>query len=86
MRDNRAYRSEHDKTHNTVYGCGKSGVHRQTMTGEAIPPIAELPNSQLSHWLVCFVLEVRKRNGALYPPNTLHHLCAGLLRHLRESG
>ena len=38
------------------------------------------------HRLTCFVLEVRKKDGSLYPPNTLHHLTAGLLRHLRESG
>ena len=51
-----------------------------------IPPITEMSNSQLNHWLTCFVLEVRKKDGSLYPPNTLHHLTAGLLRHLRESG
>ena len=25
-------------------------------------------------------------NGSEYPPNSLHHICAGLLRHLRMSG
>ena len=33
-----------------------------------------------------FVLEVRKKDGSEYRPNTLHHICCGILRHLRESG
>ena len=33
-----------------------------------------------------FVLKVRKKDGSEYPPNTLHHICCGILRHLRESG
>ena len=33
-----------------------------------------------------FVLEVRKMNVFEYPPNTLHHLCCGLLRHIRQCG
>jgi hypothetical protein len=31
------------------------------------------------------VLEVRKKDGAEYPPQTLHHLCSGL-RYLRQNG
>lgn len=33
-----------------------------------------------------FVLEVRKKNKDLYPPNTLYQLICGLQRHLRENG
>ena len=45
-----------------------------------------MTDTELSHWLTRFVLEVRKKNGDLYPPNTLHHIVAGLQRHLRWSG
>ena len=38
-----------------------------------------MSTNQLQHWLSRFVLEV-------YPPNTLHHLCAGLMRHVRWNG
>ena len=31
-----------------------------------------------------FVVEVRKTNGAYYPPSTIHQLLRGLLRHMRE--
>ena len=45
-------------------------VHRQGSVGEA-------------RWLTYFVLEVQKKDGSEY---SLHHICAGLLRHFRESG
>ena len=35
---------------------------------------------------VRFVLEVRKKNGDEYPPNSLMHLCCGLVRHLHANG
>ena len=49
-----------------------------------IEDITSLDNSTLQYWMSRFVLEIRKKNG--YPPNTLHHICCGILRHLRESG
>ena len=33
-----------------------------------------------------FIGEVRKRDGSVYPPNTLHHIVCGLMRHLRWNG
>ena len=40
---------------------------------------------QLDHWLSKFVVETRRSDGALYPPNTLYAICCGLLRAVRES-
>ena len=51
-----------------------------------ISPLIELSEPELNQWLACFVLEVRKKDGTVYPPNTLHHLVAGLLRHMRGNG
>ena len=31
-----------------------------------------------------FVLEVRRKDGNEYPPNTLHQLCCGILHYMRE--
>ena len=45
-----------------------------------------MTNEQLTYWLSRFVLEVRKQNGLEYPPNSLHRICAGLLRQLRNGG
>ena len=39
---------------------------------------------ELNFWMSYFYLEVRKRNGEKYPPNTLYQLACGLLRHLRD--
>ena len=32
------------------------------------------------------MLEVRKKNGFEYIPDTLYHIVCGIMRHLRESG
>ena len=32
------------------------------------------------------LLEVRKKSGEEYPPNIVHHICCGLLLHLRWNG
>lgn len=53
---------------------------------DAEADIGALTSQLLQHWLVRFCLEVRKQNGEVYPPNTLHHICCGIMRHLRLSG
>ena len=60
--------------------------YRQTQTGENIPSIETMTHTELTHWLSRFVVEVRKVDGTEYPPNTLHHIVAGLQRHLRFKG
>ena len=55
------------------------------ITGEQIGTIDSLSNQNLNHWLTRFILEVRKQDGSEYPPNSLHHITAGLMRHLRWS-
>ena len=29
-------------------------------------------------------MEIRRRDGKEYPPNTLHQICCGILRYVRE--
>ena len=53
---------------------------------DTIPPLQSIEASQLQHWLTRFVLETRKKNGAEYSPDTLHHLCCGIMRFLRWNG
>ena len=62
-----------------------SDYHAKTHNSE-VPPLTSISPSQFCYWLIRFVLEVRKKDGAEYPPQTLHHLCSGLLRHLRQNG
>ena len=33
-----------------------------------------------------FILEVRKRDGSVYTPNTLYHITAGVMRRMRWNG
>ena len=60
--------------------------HREQTTSCTIPSLCSITLSDLQFWLVRFILEVRKKNGSEYPPDTLHHLCSGIVRFLRTSG
>ena len=70
----------------TTY-CGRNGQISGTQSQKKKVPerIKAMDNKQLQYWLSRFVLEVRKGDGSEYPPNTLHHICCGLLRHIRQS-
>ena len=59
---------------------------REQTTHTHIPSLSTMTVAQLSHWMTRFVLEARKKNGDPYPPNSLHHIVTGLMRHLRWSG
>lgn len=39
----------------------------------------------MNKWLSYFVVEVRKQDGSEYPPSTVHHLCSGIMRHVRNT-
>jgi len=61
-------------------------THRIQTTEATIPTLTQMTKQHLNYWLTRFVLEVRKKCGNVYPPNTLHHIVMGLMRHLRWSG
>ena len=53
----------------------------------AIPsPITSLTREQLAEFLEKFVLEVRKKDGSEYVPETLYHIVCGIMRHLKDEG
>ena len=55
-------------------------------TREVVPDdITQMDNTSLQHWMSQFVLEVRKKGGTEYPPNTLYHIICGLQRYIRGS-
>ena len=54
--------------------------------GDNIAAVTEMQPIQLQYWLMRYVLEVRKKDGTEYPPNTLNHLCCGIMRFLRWNG
>ena len=39
---------------------------------------------ELDRWLSRFVIEIRRRDGKEYPPNTLYQICCGILHYIRE--
>ena len=60
--------------------------YRQSCSAQTIPCLQDMAPTELNHWLSRFVVEARKTDGTEYPPNTLHHIVAGLQRHLRFGG
>ena len=52
----------------------------------SIPLLLEMTNADLQYWMTSFIMEVRKKDGSSFPPNTLHHICCGIMRHLRTNG
>ena len=63
-------------------------AHRNAVgTAEIIPDdITKVSTETLQYWMCQYVLEVRRKDGSVYPANTLHHLCCGVMCHLWESG
>ena len=57
---------------------GQTGIVMSTILS-----LSEMDKQTLSYWLARFVLEARKVDGREYPPNTLHHIVCGIMRHLR---
>jgi hypothetical protein len=58
-------------------------VHRQIAAHVSIPPITEQSQTELQHWMLCFMLEVRKKDGSEFPANSLHHVVCGIMCYLR---
>ncbi len=61
-------------------------AHRRTVCHplDCPPHLLLCQPDELNQWLSKFVLEVRRKDGQLYPPQTLYSLCCGLLRYVRE--
>ncbi len=64
---------------------GMALLYRLTICGDPVPIITDMPTPDLAKFLSRFVLEVRKKNGDLFLPNTWHHIVSGLQRHLRQT-
>jgi hypothetical protein len=61
-----------------------SAYRRRQDPSDFPPCLLTMQVSELNEWLSRLVVEVRRKDGKFYPPNTLHQLCCGLLRRLRE--
>ena len=61
-------------------------THRRTVCHplNCPPHILLCQPEELNQWLSKFVLEIRRKDGQQYPPQTLYAICCGLLRYVRE--
>ena len=58
-------------------------LHRAKTTGVTIPYLNTIKVEELQQWLCAFVLEIRKKDGSVFLPNSLHHVCCGIMRYVR---
>ena len=61
-------------------------IHRAKTTGVVIPHLKDMKVEELQNWICAFVLEIRERDWSTFIPNSLHHICAGIMRYLRDNG
>ena len=48
--------------------------HRQSNLGVSIPQLTELQPTELQQWLSYFILELHKKDGSKFTPDSLHHI------------
>ena len=61
-----------------------SDYRKQQDPSDCPPHLRTMQLCELNEWLSLLVLEFRREDGKCYPPNTVHQLCCGILRYLRE--
>jgi len=63
--------------------CASRNSHTEL---EPVPSnlLSSEDSAELCKYLALFVVEARKKNGANYPPATLHQILCGILRHMRQ--
>ena len=47
-----------------------------------VPSPHNITVEELQHWLCSFILEVWKKDGNVFVPNRLHHICCGIMRYI----
>ena len=49
--------------------------------GIVIPYLKDIILTELQHWLCYFILELQKKSGTQFLPNSLHHICCRIMRY-----
>ena len=60
--------------------------HTEQRSKTIIAPLEKMSKREMGNILTRFILEVRKKDGTLYPADSLHHIIARLQQHLRAIG
>ena len=72
------------KTQNGVSSNGMIGLHLEILTKmKKFRPITAIPKEKLGYFMELFVIKIQEKDRSEYTSTTLHHLVAGLMRHLR---
>ena len=74
------------KTPNGVRKSGGTGQRNTSASVEQVPDIVNMGIVQLQRWMSRFVLEIRKKDGTPYPPESVYHIVCGIMRFVRLNG
>ncbi len=68
----------------SIYGnSGQKFRESSNVESPGRPPNL-LSFEQLNYWMSKFILEIRRKDGKEYPPNTLYSVSCGVMRHVRK--
>ena len=68
-----------------IWNDWSSQRNSSSASGEHVPDIANMEITQLQRWMSHFVLEIRKKDGTPYPPESIYHIVCGM-RFVRLNG
>ena len=61
--------------------------HRQSNFGDPVSQLTELQPIELKQWSNYLLHSgVAQKDGSEFTPDTLHHICCGIMHHLRQKG
>ena len=69
-----------------IWNDWSSQRNSSSASGEHVPDIANMEITQLQRWMSRFVLEIRKKDGTPYPPESIYHIVCGIMRFVRLNG
>ena len=69
-----------------IWNDWSSQRNSSSASGEHVPDIANMEITQLQWWMSRFVLEIRKKDGTPYPPESIYHIVCGIMRFVRLNG
>ena len=54
--------------------CEFEAEDEHTIDNFLLAALDAMKNTDLQYWMTCFIMEVRKKGGSNFTPNTLHHI------------
>ena len=78
------FQRRHTETTNTVTPCGMTGFYTVQTQPEKFT--TQYNSGRASALAVCICFRSKEKDGDLFVPNILHHICCSIMRYLQTNG